>query len=301
MKNIFERAAVAFPAQNVLGESPVWNEERDALIWVDIDAGTLHELRWPEKKLRSWKMPQSPGMVALLEGGKVVAALREGLMCLDTDTGGSSWLLDLEKPVIHNRANDGKCDARGRLWLGTMHVNCVEAKGTLYMIDEKLAVSEKIHNLTVSNGITWSNDNKRMYFIDSATYRIDAYLFDVEKGDITFEKTVVNVPHDLGMPDGMTIDAEGMLWVAHWNGFAIRRWNPITGDQIGVIKVPAPQVTSVTFGGKNLDELFITTAWTGMSREALEAYPLSGDLFHIKLDVRGLPANRCRIRASFTG
>ena len=135
--------------------------------------------------------------------------------------------------------------------------------------------------------MAWSADNKRFYFIDSTTYKVDSYSFDLKTGNIKFETTVITIPENMGMPDGMCIDKEGMLWIAHWNGFAVRRWNPINGHLLLTIELPVPQVTSCTFGGKNLDELFITTAKTGLSDEQLKQYPESGHLFTIKTSVKG--------------
>jgi sugar lactone lactonase YvrE len=295
MKEIFKNCSVAYAAANLLGEGPVWNEKTSCLLWVDIEIGVLHEISWPKKAVRTWKMPQPAGMVALQQDGNAIIALQEGLVHINVNSGNISWLLQLEKQYHNNRANDGKCDVKGRLWLGTMNFNCTDPTGALYLIDKNLRVTKKLQNLTIPNGMAWSKDNKRMYFIDSATFKVDAYMFDQKTGEIVFERTAIKMSEELGMPDGMTIDERGMLWIAHWGGFCVRCWNPETGEQLAAIQIPAPQVTSATFGGKNMDELFITTARTGMQAIELEKYPLSGHLFHIKLPVKGLPANRCNL------
>jgi len=283
------QASVAYPSSDLLGEGPVWSEERKSLFWVDIEGQILHELKWPEKKAQLWCMPQMMGMVALESRNKVILALQDGIALYDLQKKELVWLKHLEKEITANRPNDGKCDAAGRLWLGTMDCHCNSKAGSLYCIDGRLNIIKKLSSLTIANGMAWSIDSKRMYFTDSATYKVDSYLFDVHTGNIKFERTAIVIDEKLGMPDGMSIDEEGMLWIAHWNGFAVRRWDPATGRLLDVIKLPVPQVTSCSFGGNNLDELFITTAKTGLSKEQLEQYPLSGNLFVRMLTVKGIP------------
>jgi sugar lactone lactonase YvrE len=295
MKKELSDLIIESKASNLLGECPVWCEQRESLFWVDIEACLLQEIKFPAKKLTTWKLPEPVGMLAVQDTHHLILALQTGLIRFDLRTANIEWLLDIEKEINKNRSNDGKCDAKGRLWLGTMHLKCADHCGSLYMIDEDLNLTKKIDNLTISNGIAWSLDNRRMFFIDSSTYRVDAYHFDLETGNIEFEKTAITISEELGMPDGMTIDEEGMLWVAHWNGFAVRRWNPETGELLQSIEVPVLQVTSLTFGGKHLNQLFITSAKTGLSDEQLRQYPLSGHLFSITLPVKGLPSNHCKL------
>lgn len=294
MKKEPDNLMIECKASNLLGECPVWCAQRESLFWVDIEACLLQEIKLADKKATTWKLPEPAGMLAVQDSNHLILALQSGLIRFGLHTASIEWLLDIEKEINENRSNDGKCDAKGRLWLGTMNTNCTDPTGSLYMIDENLNLIKKINRLTISNGMAWSGDNRRMFFIDSSTYRVDAYHFDLETGSIEFEKTAIKISEDLGMPDGMTIDEEGMLWIAHWNGFAVRRWNPETGELLQSIKVPVPQVTSVTFGGKHLNQLFITSAKTGLSKEQLLQYPLSGHLFSTELSIRGLPSNRCR-------
>jgi sugar lactone lactonase YvrE len=282
------QASVAHPSSDLLGEGPVWNEERGSLLWVDIEGQLLHEMKWPEKEIRSWSMPQMIGMVALVNKNSVIVALQDGVAGFDLAKNELTMLAHLEKEIKSNRPNDGKCDPGGRLWLGTMNLNCEANAGSLYCIDRQLSVTKKISSLTISNGMAWTPDNRRFYFTDSITYKVDSYLFDPESGNAVFEKTAIIIDGDMGMPDGMTIDEEGMLWIAHWNGFAVRRWDPLTGKLLDTIELPVPLVTSCSFGGNNLDELFITTAKTGLSDEQLKQYPFSGNLFIAKLRVKGI-------------
>jgi sugar lactone lactonase YvrE len=282
---------LAHPAANLLGEGPVWHSERNSLFWVDIEARQLLELRWPERRSQVWNLPERIGAVVAESGDTVIAALQNGIVRLHLDTGGLQHLYDLECEIAENRANDGKCDPQGRLWQGTMELNCASGAGALYCIEANGKVQKALSGLGISNGMAWSLDGRRFYFIDSPTYKVVCYHFESETGALVFEKDAVVIPPELGMPDGMTIDREGMLWVAHWDGFAVRRWNPRTGDLLDTILLPAPQITSCAFGGVDLDELFITSARTGMSEAQLEQYPESGHLFVVKLPVGGLPAS----------
>jgi sugar lactone lactonase YvrE len=213
----------------------------------------------------------------------------------DIGSGGLEWLTDLEKEIKDNRPNDGKCDSHGRLWLGTMNINAKDHAGALYSVNQDKTVTQHLTSLSIANGLAWSKDDRFFYFIDSPLYRVDRYLFDATAGRLTFDSTVIEIPQELGMPDGMTIDDEGMLWVAQWDGFCVCRWNPETGEMLHKIDVPAPQVSSCTFGGENLDILLITTARAGLSEETLSQYPQSGNIFFTQPGVKGLLPNKFKI------
>ena len=140
------------------------------------------------------------------------------------------WLPDIEISSLSTRCNDGACDSRGRLWVGTMHLAHTKGAGALYCVDTNLKVRKKLHNATISNGIVWSLDNKRLYYIDSPTQVVQSFIFEEESGEIIFEKNIIHIPVEMGTPDGMAIDEEGMLWIAHWGGFGVYRWNPHNGN-----------------------------------------------------------------------
>ena len=174
-----------------------------------------------------------------------------------------------------------------------MHLEHKDGAGSLFLVDENLRVHKKLPNTSISNGIVWSLDNKRLFYIDSPTQVVKAYIFNEKTGEIVFEKNVIEVPSEMGTPDGMAIDEEGMLWIAHYNGFGVYRWNPSTGKLLEKIIVPVPQVTSCVFGGENLDHLFITTARENMNEQDLKKYPDSGNLFVVKMNVKGVPKFKC--------
>jgi sugar lactone lactonase YvrE len=177
--------------------------------------------------------------------------------------------------------------------LGTLHRDFQKGTGSLYSVDEKRWLSKRQSGFTIANGLAWSPDNTTFYFIDSPTNKVQAFRYDAATGQIAYEKDVIDIPRDLGGPDGMAIDEEGMLWIAHWGGFGVYRWNPVTGKLIGKIAVPAPNVSSCAFVGDHLDHLLITTARQDLNEEDLKQYPGSGDVFIQQVDTKGTLPNKC--------
>jgi sugar lactone lactonase YvrE len=286
------KASLLYPAANLLGEGPVWHHARQSFFWVDIEGKKLNELTWRSKAVQTWPMPQRIGMVAPCDDDtNLLVALEDGLSLFNPQNETRQHLVHIEKERPENRPNDGKCDSEGRLWLGTMNAGTEENSGSLYCIN-KTAATQQLTALTISNGMAWSGDNKYFYFIDSVLQRVDQYLFDAPPGAITFDRVAVEIPATMGLPDGMTVDEEGMLWVAQWGGFCVCRWNPHTGALLHKIEVPVPQVTSCTFGGENLDQLLITSASVGLSKEDMATYPQSGHLFLARPGVRGMLPNK---------
>lgn len=280
-----------------LGESPMWHAERNSIWWADIEAGKFFECSLLTKKIKSWQVPQRLGLLVQCAGDSniLLLAVADGLLQFNITTGEFKRVLFLEEKVDNNRCNDGACDAKGRLWLGTMDINCTAGAGKLYCINSDLQVQVKIEPTDISNGICWSVLQDRMYYIDSTTYQVKSYFFDVGTSEIIFDKTVINIPPQMGMPDGMAIDEEGMLWIANWGGFAVNQWNPATGEMMETIVLPVPNVTSCVFGGLKMDRMFITTARAGLSSADLERYPLSGSIFTASPRVKGCNKHKCSI------
>ncbi len=197
-------------------------------------------------------------------------------------------LATLTDEPSNNRFNDGKCDPRGRFLAGTMDLGEQDPLGSLYSFDGK-TVTKLLGGTIISNGLTWSPDYKTLYYIDTPTRIVQAFDYDLDSGAIANGRTLITIPESLGWPDGMTSDTQGNLWVAMWGGAQITKWNPNTGQLLEQIPVPAMNVSSCVFGGKNLNELYITSARKGLDEATLTRYPLTGGLFRLQTDVEGMP------------
>jgi sugar lactone lactonase YvrE len=288
-------ATLLHKLSSTLGEGAFWHSTRNSFFWVDIEGKTLYE-HTAQGKLSSWGSPYRISMVAQTQEDHVIVLAMQGrVMKFDLQTGALSMVVKIELDKPDNRSNDGGVDVMGRLWIGTMSMHFQEGSGSLYCIDRDLSVNKKIQGLTVPNGLVWSADNTRMYHVDSNSRKVAAYAFDPNMGTISFKKNVLQIPRNMGSPDGMCMDEEGMIWIAHWNGFGVYRWNPADGTLIGKIEVPVPQVSSCAFGGENMDQLLITTARQNMSAADREKYPDSGSVYIATPGVRGLRKFVCNL------
>ncbi|MFZ0369019.1 MAG: SMP-30/gluconolactonase/LRE family protein [Halobacillus sp.] len=277
-------------SKSTLGEGPSWDSEKEVLYWVDIVGKKIHRYDPVQHENTTVELEQYPGTIQPREDGEVILALQNGFYFYNWMSETLEPITDPENHLPGNRFNDGKCDPAGRFWAGTMNLEEKQDKGALYRLDTNLEVTEKLNGLSISNGLAWSPDHAYMYHIDTPTKQVVRYDFNMETGEITNPKTVVTIPEDQGSPDGMTIDEEGMLWIAHFGGAGVSRWNPEKGECVEFIDVPASNVTCCVFGGKDMNELYITTARKDMSEEDLEKYPEAGGLFKLKTKVRGLPS-----------
>lgn len=284
-----ERITTELDAQAQLGEGSIWHPRENKLYWVNIEGKSLHIYDPSTKKDQSFLFEHMIGTVVPVESGGALVALQNGIHFFNAQTGELRFI-DNPIPDTNIRFNDGKCDPAGRFWVGTMDLGFKEGVASLYKMDTGKTIHKMLDGVTISNGIVWTADKKTMYYVDSHLGRIDAFDYENTDGCICNRRTVLSIPQEMGSPDGMTIDSEGMLWVALWGGNSVGRFDPLTGALLQKIAVPAPQVSSCAFGGKNLDVLYITTARGGMLDEALAAYPLSGGLFSVKPGVKGVEA-----------
>lgn len=273
-----------------LGEGAIWNYKTGELMWINITGKILNIYNPAFENNRELFTGQMIGTVVPTESGDVLVALQNGIYQLDTRTGTKKLLINPEENLPDNRFNDGKCDPAGRFWAGTMSTVDEKEAGALYRLDADTSIHKMIENVSISNGIVWSLDFKKMYYIDTATQKIMAYDYNNETGDISNPKIAVEVPEEMGSPDGMTIDAEGNVWVALWGGSAVACWNPESGKLKQTIEVPAKNVTSCAFGGSDLETLYITTARTSTSDEELAKFPNAGGLFKTNPGVKGVKA-----------
>lgn len=282
-----------FSSHCTLGEGPYWHADKKSFFWVDIEEGVLyqHELATKENKTR--KFDHRLTLVVEGKGDQLILALDRKIARYDLVTEKLEWLAEVEKDEKLNRFNDGKCDAKGRLWAGTLNRKFIEGSAAFYMIGTDLKVKKQLEKISVSNGLAWTEDNKTMYYIDSPTHEVKAFHFDLEKGEIEFDRVAVKIPDGMGTPDGMTIDRDGNLWVAHYGGSGVYCWNPSNGELVHKIELPVQNATSCTFGGEDLDHLLITTASENLTEEQRKEFPQSGDTFLVKTNTQGYLPNKC--------
>ncbi len=282
---------LALDIRTELGEGPLWDDRRQRLLFVDIVRGQVHEFDPVSGADRVVTFPWPVGAVALCERGDWLLAAAGGFFRADPQTGATSLVAAVEADLPGNRMNDGYVDARGRFWAGTMGMNRVRHAGTLYRLDPDGSVHPMVTGVSTSNGIDWSLDNRTAYYIDTPTGRIDCFDFDLATGTLTNRRPFVEIASADGSPDGLIVDAGGFIWVCLWKGAAVRRYAP-DGRLDLVIPTPAAQTTKCAFGGPDLDELFITSAWTGLSDAERASQPLAGGLFRCRPGARGKAAHR---------
>ncbi|MGB6153319.1 MAG: SMP-30/gluconolactonase/LRE family protein [Pricia sp.] len=283
------KAELLFDTRSVLGEGPVWDWRRQQLFCVDIEGKKLHRFKSITQKHTDWNLNTMVGAAVPGASGNLILAAESGLIKFDVETGESTALGVLQNSDSEMRYNDGKVGPDGNFWIGSMHKEAKPDTGNLYCVDHRLKTHVKIPNTTISNGMAWSSDSKTFYFIDTPTRSVFAYDFNLETSSISHKRVIIDVPKDHGSPDGMCIDSEGMLWIAHWGGNCVRRWHPATGEVLAQIEVDAPHVTSCCFGGEALDTLYITSARSGLSQSELQKFPASGGLFVYRPGVKGTP------------
>ncbi|MGB6041765.1 MAG: SMP-30/gluconolactonase/LRE family protein [Pirellulales bacterium] len=282
-------AKLLLDARAELGEGPIWDVARQRLWWVDIEPGILHCFDPATGSDDTYDIDQRVGTVVVRQSGGLMLAVEQGFADYDLDSRKLTVIHDPETHLPGNRFNDGKCDPMGRFWAGTMDMSSERRpSGALYRLDREGNVTRHIENVRVSNGIVWTSDAGTMYYIDSPTRRVDAFDFDVSTGQISNRRPVVEIPEERGKPDGMAIDVDDNIWVAHWGGGCVAQYDPRTGEILAMIKLPAKQVTACAFGGPELDQLYITTARTGQDDEALKDQPHAGGLFLAQPGVRGV-------------
>ncbi|MBA3349856.1 MAG: SMP-30/gluconolactonase/LRE family protein, partial [Actinobacteria bacterium] len=217
---------VAVDAHAQLGEGPVWDEASRQLVWVDIMASLVHRFTPSTGTDETTDVGQPVGAVALRTAPGLVLALRDGFGVLDTDRGDLQMIARTEKEVTGNRMNDGKCDRAGRFWAGTMAFDQAPGAGALYRLDGDRSVERMISGVSISNGLCWSADDRHLYYIDSPTQGVDVFDFDASSGEVANRRRFIDIPEEAGLPDGMTIDEEGFLWVALYGTGAVRRYSP---------------------------------------------------------------------------
>jgi sugar lactone lactonase YvrE len=275
----------------VLGEGPCWHA--DALIWVDILSREVH-VSTPEDD-RVYRTPSYPGAAVPRAGGGMLLAM-DGFAALDLESGRITEAagLPLEPGV---RMNDGKTDPAGRFWAGSMHLDETPDRGALYRLDGPGRARRMFAPVTVSNGLGWSLDARWMYYIDSQARSVRRFPFDAATGELGPPAVLIDTGAHRGVPDGMTVDAGGDLWVVFHDGGAIRRYSA-EGELLDEVRLPVTRPTSCTFGGARLDRLLVTTARSGLSEDELRDQPLAGSVLVLEPGAVGLPATAAQVVAA---
>ncbi len=277
--------------QTQLGEGVRWDDRRSELLRVDILAGRVFRDRVPDDgsliSIRVYELPWPIGMIAPIEDddGWLLGAGR-GFVHLRPD-GSHRVLAEISPPGT--RMNDGACDPQGRFWAGTLADDHHPGGGALYRLDRAGQAQLVLDGLTISNGIDWSPDGGTMYLVDSGPRVVYAFRFDGDQGILSDQRVLVTVPEDVGSPDGMTVDAAGDLWVAVYGGGRVHHYGP-DGRLRGVVTVPARETTCCAFGGRELDQLFITTATENWTEAQRQADPEAGLVYRAGTDATGRPA-----------
>ena len=293
-----DTAAVVEPVGDVtaaLGEGPYWVPEDDCLLWVDIEGARLHRTYFPAKET----VTDSPGPVSAAfpaVGGGILIAGGAALTLLFPAERGGQWVARTiaDTPARDGiRFNDAGVDPAGRVWVGSMHVTEAEPLGELYRLDPGPRLNPVIKNVTVSNGLGWSPDGSRMYYAYSPLRRVDVFDYDPATGEAFARRAFADLSAAEGVPDGLTVDADGCVWVAMWGGSALRRFTP-DGEPDAVLPVPVSQPTSCAFGGPDLADLYITSARVGLTEDQLAAQPLAGRLLHVRPGPVGLPSTTAK-------
>ncbi|MEO6003950.1 MAG: SMP-30/gluconolactonase/LRE family protein [Opitutus sp.] len=276
-----------------LGEGPCWHEARQTLWWIDILGQKLFERDLTNAEPRVIDLPQMVGAVVETKSGGLIAALREGIFLIDPQSGVvSPYASAPDHDPQHFRFNDGKVDPQGRFWAGTLALDDRSGQSHLYRIGNDRTVARVRDGISVSNGIAWAPDGRTMYYIDSPTRRVQAFDFEGESGSLRSPRVAIQLSESDGYPDGCCMDVDGCLWVAHWGGAKVTRWDPVAGKLLSTISLPVANVTSCAFGGPRRDQLFVTTA-VDEGKEKSE--PEAGYVFRIDVGTTGPKL------ASFTG
>lgn len=281
------RPEVVVDGRALVGESPVWDDATDSLAWVDILRGELHHFSPTDSRDHFERLPCPVAAVVPRRGGGYVVAAGMGVALLDVGTRRLDWLAHAERG---DRMNDAGCDPAGRLWAGTLTVAQRPGASALYRLDGT-TLTCVLDDVALSNGLAWSPDGATLYYADTVTERVDAFDYDLERAAISHRRCFVDLHDAPGRPDGLTVDAEGGVWVAMARGGTVRRFEA-DATPSEVIEIGTPGITSCGFGGAGLRDLYVTTSCVGLGEAQLLEYPVAGALLRIEdVGVPGLPVN----------
>ncbi len=269
-----------------LGEGPLWSERENAVYWVDILAPAVHRLSLADGGVRTWPMPERIGWVVERESKPgFIAGLQSGFTRFELEPFSLRPIADPEPHLPTNRMNDGKVDSAGRIWAGTMDAAIEKETGALYRLDPDFRVSKHDEGYQVTNGPAFSPNYRTLYHTDTLKRTVYAFPLRTD-GSLGKREIFIRFDPEWGWPDGMTMDAEGGLWIAHWGGGRVSRFTS-DAELERSIELPASQITSCVFAGPDLDRMFVTSAADGRDDEEH-----AGKLFEVDPGVRGVAQSR---------
>ena len=273
-----------------VGEAPHWDERTKTLLFVDLTGGAVFRYDQSGVELGSFSVGQEVGAAVPRREGGLVLAVRDGIAVAADDGEGFGLAVPVEREIPGNRMNDAKCDPAGRLFAGTTAYDFSPYSAALYRVEPDWSFEQVVGGVTQSNGIAWSPGGSQMYFIDSATQGIDVFDYDIGTGSIGNRRRLVTIERAHGIPDGMTADSEGNVWVACFGGAAVRCFSP-SGEQLEEVFFPVTQVTSCAFGGPGLADLYVTSAAYRLSTDQWKREPHAGATFVCRPGAVGTPAS----------
>lgn len=280
--------SVAAASADELGEAPLWSATDRKLWWVDIHRAALQSLDLATREHQTYRLPRGAlGSFGFAAGGGFVVAADRALESYDPASRDLREICRVDEG-LPNRLNDGKCDRRGRYWVGTLDLEISKPSGSLYRIGPDGSVKQMLSDVLTPNSVAFSPDDRTFYFSDTRRFKIYAFDFDIESGELSNQRVFRDTTGHPGRPDGSTVDAEGYLWNAEFAGSRVVRYAP-DGSIDRVLELPVSQPTSVAFGGDDLSTLFITTARLKLSDAQLAAQPMAGHLLMAHVEIRGLP------------
>ncbi len=287
---------LALDARAVIGECPVWDDRTGTLCWIDTRPGLVHRFSPADRADRVMEIGQPLGAVALAAQGGLIVAMEAGFGLIPAGAAGPQRVIEVERDIGGRRVNDGRCDGAGRFWAGSMAWDRTVGAGTLYRLEAvggALVPSPVLGGITIANGIDWSPDGTLMYYVDSPTQRIDVFDFDVHAGTLANRRGFAAIAQQDGLPDGLVVDADGGVWLALFGGSCVRRYLP-SGRVDREVRLPVSGVTSAGFGGRDLTDLYITSASLDLATGRPTLPAPAGGIFVCRPGPRGKPANRFR-------
>jgi sugar lactone lactonase YvrE len=273
-------------AANALGEGPSWDRSAQALMWVDILGQNVHRYSIDTSEHLVWDVGQPVTAIVPRDAGGFALTLEDSIAVTETWGDLPRTLVRIDHGPHPCRMNDAKCDSRGRLWAGSMALDAKPGSGALYRYDPDGSIHRMLGDVTISNGLGWSPDDTRMYYVDTGRQAVDVFEFDVATGSIGNRRQLAAIPPAAGAPDGLAVDSEGNIWVALFGGSALHQYDP-AGALKDVVEVPATQVTSCVFGGPDLLDLYVTSAAVGLPTAEGSAARFEGGLFKLRMSLPG--------------